>query len=76
MPFLKVVSDSHLSRDDMGQRLIFGDEHIICTNNSYLRRKNEDNSVLDTIPIVQNDNSIDTEDRIIVLRNYIIANFK
>ena len=39
-PYLKVASEAHLSKDDMGQRLIFGDEHIICTNNSYLRRKN------------------------------------
>lgn len=59
----------------MGQRLIFGDEHIICTNNSYLRRKNEDEVIVDTINIAQNDGGIDTEDRIIVLKNYIKANF-
>lgn len=75
IPFLKVASDSHLSRDDMGQRLIFGDEHIICTNNSYLRRKNDDDTIVDTISIAQNDNGIDTEDRIIALKNYIQANF-
>jgi hypothetical protein len=38
-PYLKAVSESHLSKDDMGQRLVYGDEHIICTNNSYLRGK-------------------------------------
>ncbi len=75
MPFLKEADDAHLSRDDMGQRLIYGDEHIICTNNSYLRRKNEDKSVVDTINIAQNEDGIDTEDRIIVLKNYIKANF-
>ena len=75
-PYLKVASESHLSKDDMGQKLVFGDEHIICTNNSYLRRKNEDESIVDTISIPQNEDGIDTEDRIIVLKNYIKANFK
>lgn len=74
-PYLKAASESHLSKDDMGQRLIFGDEHIICTNNSYLRRKNEDETIVDSIDIAQNENGIDTEDRIIVLKNYIKANF-
>lgn len=71
MPFLKAADDAHLSRDDMGQRLIYGDEHIICTNNSYLRRKNEDEAVVDTISIAQNESGIDTEDRIMVLKDYI-----
>ena len=74
-PYLKVASKEHLSKDDMGQRLIFGDEHIICTNNSYLRRKNDDESIVDTIRIAQNDDGIDTEDRIMVLKNYIKENF-
>lgn len=71
MPYLKAVDDEHLSRDDMGQRLIYGDEHIICTNNSYLRRKNEGEVTVDTISIDQNKDGIDTEDRIIKLREYI-----
>ena len=70
-PYLKAASESHLSKDDMGQRLIFGDEHIICTNSSYLRRRNDDESIIDIIKIYQNDNGIDTEDRITVLKNYI-----
>lgn len=74
-PYLKAVSESHLSKDDMGQRLVYGDEHIICTNNSYLRRKNEDDAVVDTITIAQNDEGIDTEDRISVLKNYIKEHF-
>lgn len=73
-PYLKVASDAHLSKDDMGRRLIFGDEYIVCTNNSYLRRKNEDDVIVDTINIAQNSDGIDTEDRIIVLKNYIKAN--
>ncbi|MDY5964761.1 MAG: DUF262 domain-containing protein [Peptostreptococcus porci] len=70
-PYLKVASESNLSKDDKGQKLIFGDYHIICTNCSYLIRKNDDESIVDTIKISQNDEGIDTEDRIIVLKNYI-----
>ena len=74
-PYLKAADDSHLSKDDMGQRLIFGDEHIICNNSSYQRRRNEDDSVVETIIIPQNEYGIDTEDRITILKNYIKANF-
>lgn len=74
-PYLKVASDAHLSKADMGQSLIFGDEHIICTNNSYLRRKNENETIIDTISIPQNDEGIDTVDRIILLKKYIKAHF-
>lgn len=74
-PYLKAASEAHLSMDDMGQRLIFGDEHIICTNNSFLRRKNADESIVDTIHIAQNSAGVDTEDRILVLKNYIKTNF-
>ena len=74
-PYLKVASEAHLSKDDMGQRLIFGDEHIICTNNSYLRRKNVGDEIVDTIAIPQNEDGIDTEDRIILLKNYIKENW-
>lgn len=74
-PYLKVASESHLSKDDMGQRLVFGDEHIICTNNSYLRRKNDDKSVIDVISIPHNSDGVDTEDRILLLKNYIKMNY-
>ena len=74
-PYLKVADGSHLSKDDMGQRLIYGDEHIICNNSSYQRRRNEDDSVVETIIVPQNEDGIATEDRITILKNYIKANF-
>lgn len=75
MPFLKASDDKHLSRDHMGQRLIYGDEYIICANNSYLRKKNDNNATIDTIMINQNEEGVDTEDRIVKLKNYIANNF-
>jgi hypothetical protein len=74
-PYLKIVSEENLSKDDFGQRLIFGDEHIICTNNSYEIRKNENNSVIRELFIKQNSDGIDTEDRVIKLKQYIEAKY-
>ena len=71
MPYLKEVDDAHLDRDSLGRRLVYGDRHIICENNSYLLRKNETEEVIETIPIKQNAEGIDTEDRITVLKDYI-----
>ncbi len=74
-PYLKVAADSHLSKDDMGQRLIFGDVHIVCNNSSYLVRDNSTEKVIETIKIPQNDEGIDTEDRIVVLKDYIKSHY-
>lgn len=75
MPFLKAADDAHLSKEDMGQRLIYGAAHIICENSSYVVRKNEDESVVETIDISQNEQGVDTEDRIIKLKGYIASHF-
>ena len=75
MPFLKAADSSHISKDDMGQRLVYGDKHIICTNSSYLLRENEGENIVETISISQNENGVDTEDRILVLKNYISTHF-
>lgn len=75
MPYLKEADDAHLSRDEMGQYLVYEDFYIACENDSYGVYKNEDDELIDTITISQNDEGIDTEDRIIKLKNYI-ANIK
>lgn len=59
----------------MGQYLVYEDFYIACENDSYGVYKNEDDELIDTITISQNDEGIDTEDRIIRLKNYI-ANIK
>ena len=71
MPYLKEADEAHLSKDFMGQRLIYGDRHLICNNDSYLLRDNKTDSVIRSFPIPQNEDGIDTEDRIILLRELI-----
>lgn len=72
MPYLKEADEKHLSKDSLGQRLVYGDKHIVCRNNAYLLRNNENEDVIDTVPIKQNGDGIDTEDRILVLKDYIL----
>ena len=71
MPFLKEADPAHLSRELYGQRLVYPDVHIVCQNASYLVRDNETEEVLEEIMILQNEEGIDIEDRIIKLKQYI-----
>ena len=74
MPYLKEADDAHLSRDEFGQYLVYKDVYIACENDSYGVYKIEDDSLIDTVIISQNNQGIDTEDRIIKLKNYIVKN--
>ena len=47
------------------------DRHIICANNAYLLRNNDDESVIDIVRISQSEVGIDLEDRIKKLKAYI-----
>ena len=71
MPFLKEADDAHLDKDSMGQRLVYGDRHIVCDNAAYLLRDNETEEVVETIEIKQNELGEDTEDRVLLLKNYL-----
>lgn len=74
MPYLKEVDqvdEPHLSKDSMGQRLVYGGRHIICGNDAYVLRENETEEIIETIPIQQNEDGIDIEDRILILKQYI-----
>lgn len=75
MPYLKAADDAHLSKDEMGQYLVYGEQYIYCENAAYLLCKMDgDNEIeLDRIDISQDDNGNDTEDRIIKLKNYLIT---
>lgn len=77
-PFLKVVDESHLSKEWYGQRLVYDDKHIVCDNNAYLLCKNENEGlndstplVIESIPIQQNEQGVDMEDRVLLLKHYL-----
>ena len=61
----------HLSRDSMGQRLDYPDKYITCDNAAYLIFEKESSNLIEKIEILQNNERIDTEDRIIKLKRYL-----
>ena len=70
-PFLYEVDHSEaLSRDDYGEILIRGDKFILCDQSAYVIRKLEDKSEVERLEINQNEDGIDTEDRIIKFREF------
>jgi len=71
MPYLKEADDAHLSKDSMGQKLVYADSYIVCENDSYVIHRLDDESVIDTLVVSQNDDGVDIEDRIVKLKNYL-----
>lgn len=63
-PFLKAVYKNRLSKDYYGQRVIDGENYILCANTSYLIKNTTTNDEVERIAIAQSDEGIDTEDRI------------
>lgn len=63
-PFLKAVYKKKLSKDHYGERAIDGDNYIICANSAYVVKSTATNEEVERISIAQNDEGIDTEDRI------------
>lgn len=68
-PFLKVVDADKLSRDDLGQYIVLSNIYIDCENDAYVIYDNETDEEIDRLPVLQNENGIDIEDRIIKLKN-------
>ena len=71
MPYLKEADAQHLSRDSCGQQLVYGEQHIVCANDAYLLRDNRTEEIMERLIIPQNEEGIDTVDRIILLKEYI-----
>jgi hypothetical protein len=74
MPYLKIADEAHLSRDSMGQKLKYENAYIECENATYLIKKNVTGEELERISINQNEDGIDTEDRIMKLKDYLVSN--
>lgn len=71
VPYLKEVAPKRISRDSYGQRLSYKGKHIICENGAYLLRANKDDEVLKSVQVQQDENGVDTEDRVMVLKEFI-----
>ena len=71
VPYLKEADPKHISRDTYGLRLSYRGKHIICENDTYLLRLNKNSEVLESFPINQDEDGIDTEDRVILLKEFI-----
>lgn len=61
--FLKEIDPSHLDREDLGQRLKYDKGYVYCEKDKFVLKDFADR-ILDTLPIHQNKNGIDAEDRI------------
>ena len=70
-PFLKVIDARNLSLEHFGERIIRGDEYIICENSAYVVKNSETDEEIERIPISQNAHGVDTEDRIEKMRNFL-----
>ena len=74
IPYFKTVDESHLNKDEYGQRLSYPNAYIINHESSYEVKKPDSNTIIDVIPISQDETGIDTEDRIILLQTYLDSN--
>lgn len=75
IPWLKEADAAHLSTDDLGRRLEFGNTYLVCENDGYVLRKAGDDTELERITILQDGCGVDREDRIIKLKKYLTASF-
>lgn len=67
-PFLKEIDAGHVSRDDFGLLLVYDDDdyYVDCANDAFVfyRLDSEESEEIDRLDIEQNEDGIDTEDRI------------
>ena len=63
-PFLKEVDANRLSRDDYGMRLVYDTSYMKCENSAFVTYSLETNEEIGRIEISQNEDGVDTEDRI------------
>ncbi len=73
-PFLKIAAPGLISREHYGQRVIFPEVYITCENSHYAIFDKESDTEIKRIPIKQNENGTDTEDRIVLLKRYLEEN--
>ena len=68
-PFLKVLdSTSRLAKNYSGQRIVIGDNYLVCHNSAYVVKNSENDQVVKEYLIAQNEYGIDVENRIEKMR--------
>ncbi|HZJ58334.1 MAG TPA: DUF262 domain-containing protein, partial [Clostridia bacterium] len=72
MPFLKEADPKNISKDDYGRRLIHGDSYIEPLADGFIIKSIEDDSLISKITISQNEDGIDTENRIEKLKAHLV----
>lgn len=71
-PFLKGIDGLRLNRDNCGRSLVYNDKFVVtCENDRFMIKSTEKEEVLAEIIISQNEDNIDTEDRILKGRNLV-----
>ncbi len=73
MPYLYVADTDgkRLNKDLFGQRLDYGDTYIACENAAYVLKDMNTDDEIERIEIEQDDNGVDTVDRIGLLKQYL-----
>lgn len=71
MPYLKEVDEAHLLPGSFGQTLAYGEVGITCANSAYVLSNITTKETIDTITIQQDENGIDTQDRVEVLKQLV-----
>lgn len=67
-PFLYEACKAKLDRDDNGKRCVSGDNYLYCEDNGYYLRDSSGVEI-SSLLILQNDDGIDTEDRVLKYKN-------
>lgn len=50
---------------------MYGDRHVVCGNGAYYLRSNDTDEVIESFPISQDDEGVDVEDRVVLLKGFI-----
>lgn len=75
-PFLHAVDSSEaLSKDNYGECIIRDDLYIVCDDSAYVVKKVEDQTEVERLDILQNENGVDIEDRIQKFKKYYTERF-
>ena len=76
MPYLMAADPEYVDPDEKGLILQYDDQYIECENDAFIVKADDDDEEIERIEIKQNKEGVDTEDRIIKLKEYIDENYE